>query len=205
MKYEIKICGLTRREDVEAAVEAGAGADYVGFVLADFSPRCVTLEQLAVLTRDLPERVKKVGVFANAPVEFIISAVRAGGLDIVQLHGGESAEFARSLRGLTVWKAAHLTSRADVDFYASYPAERIVADAEAGGSGKLSSWELAAELAGRKQVMLAGGISPGNAAAALRKVNPAGLDLASGVEESAGIKSREKIIQLFQNIKGAVS
>ena len=203
MKYEVKICGLTRREDVEAAVEAGA--DYVGFVLADFSPRRVTPEQLAVLTRDLPKRVKKVGVFVNAAKEFIFSTVKTGGLDVVQLHGEESAEFARSLRGLTVWKAAHLTSRADVDFYASYPAERIVADAEAGGSGELSSWELAAELAGRKRVMLAGGSSPGNAAEALRKVNPAGLDLASGVEESAGIKSKEKIVQLFQNIKGAVS
>ncbi len=201
MKYEVKICGLTRREDVETAVEAGA--DYVGFVLADFSPRHVTPEQLAVLTRDLPKRVKKVGVFVNAAKEFIFSTVKTGGLDVVQLHGGESAEFARSLRGLTVWKAAHLKSHADVDFYVSYPAERIVADAEAGGSGVLSSWELAAELAGRKQVMLAGGISPGNAAEALRKVNPAGLDLASGVEESAGIKSKEKIIQLFKNMKGA--
>ena len=203
MKYEVKICGLTRREDVEAAVEAGA--DYVGFVLADFSPRHVTPEQLAVLTRDLPRHVKKVGVFVNAAKEFIFSTVKTGSLDVVQLHGEESAEFARSLRGLTVWKAAHLTSLADVDFYASYPAERIVTDAEAGGSGELSSWELEAELAGRKRVMLAGGISPGNAAEALRKVNPAGLDLASGVEESAGIKSKEKIVQLFQNIKGAVS
>lgn len=103
-------------------------------------------------------------------------------------------------------KAAHLTSRADVDFYASHPAERIVTDAEAGrvpASSVPGNW--AAELAGRKRVMLAGGISPGNAAEALRKVNPAGLDLASGVEESAGIKSKEKIVQLFQNIKGAVS
>ena len=117
MKYEVKICGLTRREDVEAAVEAGA--DYVGFVLADFSPRHVTPEQLAVLTRDLPRHVKKVGVFVNAAKEFIFSTVKTGSLDVVQLHGEESAEFARSLRGLTVWKAAHLTSRADVDFYAS--------------------------------------------------------------------------------------
>ena len=90
MKYEVKICGLTRREDVEAAVEAGA--DYVGFVLADFSPRHVTPEQLAVLTRDLPRHVKKVGVFVNAAKEFIFSTVKTGSLDVVQLHGEESAE-----------------------------------------------------------------------------------------------------------------
>lgn len=117
MKYEVKICGLTRREDVETAVEEGA--DFVGFVLADFSRRYVAPEQLAELTGNLPGHVKKVGVFVNASADFIRRAVALGSLDIVQLHGVESVEFAHSLAGLTVWKAACLTQDEDVEYYNS--------------------------------------------------------------------------------------
>ena len=200
MKYEVKICGLTRRKDVETAVEEGA--DFVGFVLADFSRRYVAPEQLAELTGNLPGHVKKVGVFVNASGNFIRRAVALGSLDIVQLHGVESVEFARSLRGFTVWKAACLTQEEDVEYYASFPAERIVADAASGGSGKLSCWRLASRLAERKKIMLAGGITPENAKEALMTVNPAGLDLAGGVEDAPGIKSKEKIKQLFDRIRG---
>ena len=202
-RYEIKICGLTRREDVLAAAEAGA--DYVGFVLVPSSKRYVAPERLAELTKDLPAHVRKVGVFADASLENILASVKAGALDIVQLHGNEAPEYAEQLKseGLRVWKAAHLRQEADVDFYADYPAERIVADAAEGGSGKRSSWELAAKLARRKCVMLAGGITPENASEALEKVNPAGLDLASGVEEAPGIKSKEKITMLFNHIREA--
>ena len=206
MKYmirrcEIKICGLTRREDVLAA--AGAGADYVGFVLVPSSKRHVAPERLEELTQNLPPHVRKVGVFADAPLENILATVKAGTLDIVQLHGNEAPEYAKQLgdKGVRVWKAAHLRREADVDFYADYPADRIVADAAEGGSGKRSSWELAAKLARRKCVMLAGGITPENAPEALKEVNPAGLDLASGIEDAPGIKSKEKITMLFNHIR----
>ena len=102
-RYEIKICGLTRHEDVLAA--AGAGADYVGFVLVPSSKRYVAPERLAELTKDLPEHVRKVGVFADASLENILAAVKAGALDIVQLHGNEAPEYAEQLRdkGVCVW------------------------------------------------------------------------------------------------------
>ena len=186
MAYEVKICGLTRRGDVEAAVECGA--DYVGFVLVPASKRFVPLDRLAGLTRNLAG-VRKVGVFADASLEEIRRAVETGGLDIVQLHGAETPEFARSIDFAEVWKATY-----DADF----PAARLVCDAPQGGSGRFGNHELAAELAKHRPVMLAGGLAPGNVAEVTRFVRPAGVDVASGVESAPGVKDRCKMAELFK-------
>ena len=191
MRVEVKICGLTRRCDVEAA--AGLGADYLGFVLFPGSPRFVPPERLAGLTRDLPPGVATVGVFVDASRDEILRAVECGGLDVVQLHGREDADFARSLGLPRIWKAA---------YDAEFPAERLVCDAPRGGSGLPGDRELAARLARKRPVMLAGGVGPGNAAALARSVRPAGLDLASGVESSPGIKDENKLRELFIQLKG---
>jgi len=191
MKCEIKICGLTRRADAELAAELGA--DYLGFVLYDRSPRFVPVERLAELTRGLPATVKRVGVFVDAPLDFIRRAAEAGGLDIVQLHGGEDADFARSIDFAPVWKAAY-----DPEF----PAARLVCDAPRGGSGQPGDRELAARLARIRPVMLAGGVDPRNAALLARQVRPAGIDLASGVESAPGVKDEYLLRQLFTTMKG---
>ena len=192
MKLEVKICGLTRRADVELA--ARLGADYVGFVLYAGSRRYVPVDALAELTRDIPALVRKVGVFVDASRDEILRAVELGGLDVVQLHGHESADFARSIDFAEVWKAGY-----DPDF----PAARLVCDAPQGGSGKLGDHAKAAELAKLRPVMLAGGITPDNAVEFARRVRPAGIDLAGGVEFSPGIKDEEKLRKLFQNLKGS--
>ena len=189
MKTEIKICGITRLDDAEYAV--GCGADYIGFVLTEKSPRFLPSAKLKEFAR-LP--VKKVGVFVDADLDFIRQAVEAGQLDIVQLHGSESAEFAQSINFARVWKASY-------DRY--FPAERLVCDAPCGGSGLPGDHAKAAELAKLRPVMLAGGITPDNAALLTGKVHPAGIDLASGVEISPGIKDHKKIKQLFSNMKGS--
>ena len=190
MGFEVKICGLTRREDVEFSAECGAR--FAGFVLYPGSKRFVPPERLAELTRGLVG-IRKVGVFVDAPLDEIRRAAELGNLDVVQLHGHESADFARSIDFAEVWKAAY-----DPDF----PAARLVCDAPQGGSGLPGDRAAAAKLAKVRPVMLAGGITPFNAAELLKLVRPAGIDLASGVESSPGIKDREKIGTLFQQLKG---
>ncbi len=194
MNCEVKICGLTRRADAELAVELGA--DYLGFVFYPPSPRFVPVERLAELTRGLPPRVKKVGVFVDAPRDEIRRAVDAGALDIVQLHGHEDADFARSVDFAVVWKATY-----DV----SFPAARLVCDAPRGGSGKPGDRELAAHVARFRPIMLAGGVNPGNAVPLVRRIRPVGIDLASGVESAPGIKDELKLRELFRNLKGLES
>ena len=191
MSVEIKICGITRREDVELA--AALGADYIGFVLYPGSRRFVPPERLPELGRGLPPHVGKVGVFVDATRDEILRAAELGGLDVVQLHGHESAEFAQSLGFPRIWKAGY-----DRDF----PAERLVCDAPAGGSGNFGDHEKAAELAKVRCVMLAGGITPDNAGSLISRVKPAGIDLAGGVESAPGVKDENKLRQLFQNVKG---
>jgi phosphoribosylanthranilate isomerase len=191
MSVEIKICGLTRREDVELAVSLGA--DFLGFVIYPGSRRFVPPERLPELTRGLPPCVGKVGVFVDATRDEILFAAERGGLDVVQLHGRESAEFARSLGFPRIWKATY-----DPDF----PAERVVCDAPTGGSGNFGDHEKAAELAKVRLVMLAGGITPFNAAELVARVRPAGIDLAGGVESAPGVKDEFKMRQLFRNVKG---
>ena len=193
MAFEVKICGLTRRCDVEAALECGA--DFLGFVLVPASKRFVPLERLAELTRGLPG-VRKVGVFMDAPLETIRRAVDVGELDVVQLHGSETADFARSIDFSEVWKAT---------YDETFPAARLVCDAPQGGSGQFGDHARAADLAKLRTVMLAGGITPSNVAAVAAAVRPAGVDVASGVESAPGVKDRKKLEALFTELKGLQS
>ncbi|MBQ8753437.1 MAG: phosphoribosylanthranilate isomerase [Lentisphaeria bacterium] len=187
MKTEVKICGITRLEDALFAI--GQGADYLGFVLTEKSKRFLPLCQLAQFAH-LP--VKKVGVFVDANLDFIRQAVKIGHLDIVQLHGNENADFARNIDFAKVWKATY-----DNDF----PAERLICDAPQGGSGCPGNHAEAAKLAKIRPIMLAGGINPENAAELIAQIKPAGIDIASGVEKSFGIKDHSKLKQLFERIK----
>ena len=189
MKIEVKICGITRREDAEFAIQCGA--DYLGFVFAPASPRRVDPAALPALTDGLP--VRKVGVFVDAALSFIRETVELGRLDVVQLHGAEPPDFARAIDFAEVWKASY-----DPD----YPAARLVCDAPRGGSGQFGDHRKAAELAKLRPVMLAGGITPDNAAALIAAVRPRGIDLASGVESVPGIKDHEKLTKLFDALKG---
>ncbi len=179
---QVKICGLTRREDVELAVSLGA--DYVGFVLVPQSKRYVPRERWRELTKDLP--VKTVAVVTD-PVpgaeEFF---------DLVQYHG-EAFE-----KG---WKALHLRSEADLKKLDLYRAERFVIDSAGGGSGVCCDWRLAALAARKYPVMLAGGLTPANVAEAVRIVVPLGVDVAGGVESAPGIKSEEKMKLFFKKLE----
>ncbi|HQC41973.1 MAG TPA: phosphoribosylanthranilate isomerase [Verrucomicrobiota bacterium] len=200
MNPVVKICGLTRSEDVEAAIKAGA--THIGFILAPSSKRYVPLKQLHRLSTEVPKGpVKKVGVFLNAPRDFILKHQEAGELDILQLHGDKSPDFARQFEEIEIWKAFHLRGEKDIEAALEYPARYILADSASAGSGTLCNWDYVAKLAAGRSVILAGGITPENAVEALRKTGACGIDLSTGVETSPGIKSKEKIEQLFKNLK----
>ncbi len=202
MNSKLKICGLTRRADVVAAIKAGA--EYLGFIFYDKSPRHITPEQVKAISRDLPEGVKKVGVFVNASIQDIRRIVEFCRLDVVQLHGDESPEFARQLRGIEVWKALNLRNADDVKAAEVYPADAILTDAmnatQRGGTGQLCNWDLAAELSSMRPVILAGGINSSNIAAALEQVKPLIIDVNSGVESAPGIKDKQKIEDIGKQI-----
>lgn len=207
----IKICGLTRLADAVAAVEAGA--DALGFVFVPGTPRAVTVTQAAALVRALPPLVTKVGLFVNAEPSLVRDTVAAVGLDTVQLHGEEAPEFAAEFRGRTkVIKAFRVRDAASLSVLPAYREsvdafllDAFVAGAH-GGTGAKFDWSLAlpAKALG-VPVILAGGITPDNAAEAVRQVRPFALDVSSGVEAAPGQKDPEKIRRLIREARAAAA
>jgi phosphoribosylanthranilate isomerase len=197
----VKICGITGGADAEAAVEAGA--DWIGLNFWARSRRHVTLEQARAIVEVLPGDVRKVGVFVNAPAPHLLEIASALGLDLVQLHGDETPELARSL-GRPVLRALRVSSASDLFGLDAWPGEHVLVDAPSegyGGSGTAFDWGLVRGVQGKK-LILAGGLDPDNVAQAVRQVRPAGVDVASGVESSPGIKDADKMRRFVDAAKG---
>lgn len=189
----MKICGLMNREAILTAVDAGT--DLIGFVFAR-SKRRITKEEAADLAKYIPPNVKKVGVFVNEEMEVIQEIAREAGLDYVQLHGDESPDFCREI-GLPVIKAFHVASPEDLDKVARYDCDYYLLDSPAGkyrgGNGEKFDWTIVKERDFlNKKILLAGGLHADNVAAAIDEVNPAGVDVSSGVETD-GVKDLDKI------------
>ncbi len=194
MRIEIKICGLTSLADARVAL--AAGADYLGFVLYERSPRAVPVDALASIVNELGVGVRAVGVFVNASPPFVRETALRCGLAAVQIHGDESPD-AFCAMPVPVWRSLSVGAYGCKPEPAAWPAARYIADAAApglyGGSGTLADWELAAVLATRVPLMLAGGLTAANVAAAIRQVRPLGVDVSSGVESAPGRKSHEAV------------
>jgi phosphoribosylanthranilate isomerase len=194
----VKICGITRAEDADAAVAAGANA--IGFVFWPDSPRRVAVDvakRIAAATS-----VQTVGVFVDQPADEVNRIADAVGLGVVQLHGAESVEYARKI-ARPVWKA--LTLDAPID---TWPADIMVLldahdPARKGGTGKTIDWTRAAGIAKRRQVVLAGGLRAENVGEAVSSVQPYGIDVSSGVEVAPGIKDPGRIKALFEALHGS--
>ena len=199
MKTLVKFCGLTRIEDVLAAAVAGVG--YLGFVLVPGSRRYLPREALPVLLAAVPENVKKVFVTADLELAEIAQLIADFQPDVIQLHGRETPDYARTIHGAEVWKAVQPKNALEVEESAAYPAEFLVVDAEQGGSGQCCDWQLAARLAARRRIFLAGGLKPSNVSAALRCSRAAGIDVASGIEIAPGQKDQQKMRQLLLAIR----
>jgi phosphoribosylanthranilate isomerase len=205
MAVRVKICGITRLQDMHAACDAGA--DALGFVFYEKSPRHVTLSTAAGLVRALPPFVQSVGLFVNAGPAFIESVLQAVPLDLLQFHGDETA--ADCQRYGRPWIKAVRVNR-DTDLLkcaADFDAARgLLLDAWVpgvpGGTGERFDWNLIPP-ALPKPVILSGGLTPDNVAEAVRQVRPWAVDVSSGVEVSKGIKDAHLIAQFIAKAKEA--
>lgn len=177
----IKICGITRRADAEAAVEAGASA--LGFVFYPKSPRYISPAQASALGAGLP--VWKVGIFVDETAASIEATMRAARLDIAQIYGGQTPSNSR------IWRAYRIggTAPGALDPGVIGGAEAVLLDGPANGIG--FDWALARGAAQR--VIVAGGLDASNVAQAIRTADPWGVDASSRLESAPGIKDHEKI------------
>ena len=197
----IKICGLTRREDAEAAVRHGATA--VGFVFWPGSARRVAPDVAAAIVRVLPPDVVKVGVFVDESPDVMRQVAIEVGLSAIQLHGEEPASCAAEL-GCQVIKAMS----AEQAITTSWPPDALIlldaVDPVArGGTGTRIDWTAARAVARRRRVVLAGGLTPENVGEAVATVRPFGVDVSSGVERTPGVKDDDKIRRFIAEARAA--
>src|SRR5688572_11913500 len=200
----VKICGVTSRRDALAAVDAGA--DAVGFNFHPASPRRVTPAFARSVVRSLPPFVTPVGLFVNRPAREVAAVCRAAGLRMAQLHGDEPASDILRLAPLPVMKVVRVRDRRAVLGARRYRrAAMLLFDTYdrrvAGGTGKTFHWAL---LRGApRPFLLAGGLTPANVHRAVRLVRPYGVDVASGVERSPGVKDGKKMRAFVRAAKSA--
>lgn len=202
---EVKICGITNLEDGWAACECGA--DALGFVFHPGSPRYLLPEKAAEIIGELPPAVAKVGVFVNEDLMEVRRICSLCGLDFVQLHGNEDEEYCLKIPSRWLIKAIRLENREDLAGADRWGAGGLLVDSwdpqRYGGTGRLSNWSLAALLAGRRRVILAGGLRAENVADAIRAVSPEAVDCGSGVEKSPGKKDHAGMKRFIQEVRGA--
>ena len=190
MNTRIKMCGMTRVED--ALLAAQLGVDAIGLIFCDSSPRVVTIEQAQAIVSQLPPYVTPVAIFVDASSGYIKKVLSQVNIDLLQFHGKESPAECRSY-GKPYIKAVHMTDEVDLMAYCA-----IYADAKglllethqkgiAGGTGQIFDWELIPETI-PKPIILAGGLTPDNVAAAIRQVQPYAVDVTSGIEATKGSK-----------------
>ena len=199
----IKICGVTSVEDAEYVV--AAGADAIGLNFVPGSKRRISVEQARLLVAAIAGRVEIVAVVAE-PNDDQVRELRDGlGIEWLQLHGAEDA--ARTAQLLPhAFKAVAIATADDARHAASFPGQRLLVDAKVpgstGGTGQVFDWQLVRELAQQRQLILAGGLTPGNVAQAVRELGSFGVDVASGVEAAPGKKDPQLVTAFVNAARG---
>lgn len=205
MPVKVKICGITNVPDAEMV--AAAGADAVGFMFWDRSPRFIVLDAGAAMDRALPPHVLRVGVFVDAAPDLVVAAIARCRLDLLQFHGDEPPEYCRQF-GLMCLKAFRVRDASALARLPAYQTEAWLLDAWSpalpGGTGETFNWDLAVE-AGKlgRPIFLAGGLTPANVGDAICKVRPFGVDVSSGVESAPGKKDADKVRAFITNARAA--
>ena len=207
---QIKICGVTNAPDALAAVDAGA--EMLGFNFYRASRRFIEPVEAAAIIRRVRERgsVRCVGVFVDAEPEEIREIAAATGADAVQLHGNEGPEYCHTLRPLCVIKALRVHAGFDPAVAREFACDTILLDTwhpnERGGTGAAFDWAVAAEIRENvDQLILAGGLTPANVAAAIRQVQPNAVDVCSGVEETPRRKSAARMREFIGAVRVATN
>ena len=194
MNMEVKICGLTNRDDALSALDLGA--DYLGFVLYPESPRAISARLLAGLLDKLGRKCRAVGVFVNEDRKLVETIASDCGLYAVQIHGDEPADDFAGFP-VPVWRAVRYVSGSWQPLPGKWKAERYVVDSAVpgmyGGTGIAGDWKEAASFVKEHRAMLSGGLTPDNISEAIRIVRPLGVDTASGVEAMPGRKDIRKL------------
>lgn len=202
LRTRIKICGITRLEDALAA--ADSGADALGFVFYERSPRAISVSNAAKIIASTPAFVTSVALFVDAEENFINEVISETGVDLLQFHGNETDAFCRSFVRPFI-KAVRMRPELDLNKEINaYPNARgVLLDAYSpgipGGTGERFDWSrIPADLA--REITLAGGLDAGNVAQAITSVKPYAVDISGGVEQSKGIKDAKKIEQLIAEV-----
>ena len=197
---EIKICGITRIDDALCAAESGA--DAVGFIFHEASPRYIAPERAKEIIAALPAELVKVGVFVNREAQEVAQTVEDCGLDLIQLHGDESPEYCRRFPPERVIKTVFPRTPEDLRALDAYDVRAFLADfreaGRYGGTGKRADWGLAARLGKTHPMILAGGLCIENIGEALAAVAPEAVDINSGCERAPGIKDHERLRRFVQ-------
>jgi phosphoribosylanthranilate isomerase len=199
----VKICGITRVQDADLAVELGATA--LGFIFWPGSPRFIAPNDARDIVQELSARVTTVGVFVNEPVELVRQIMDVAGLDVAQLHGAESPEYCRQLRPAPI-KALAMKNGDFLTVGEFDPDVLILLDAHDparhGGTGRTIDWSAARKVAAARPTILSGGLNAENVGAAIASVEPYGIDVSSGVESSPGVKDAARLRSFFEAFNG---
>lgn len=203
MRIKVKICGITNFDDAIAAVDFGA--DALGFVFFEKSPRCISHAKAETIIKRLPPFITTVGVFVNEKTENIGKIVRLTGIDVVQLHGNELPEMCNVSR--RVIKAIRVKSLESLDPLINYKdkVSAFLLDTFTpdilGGTGQIFNWDIAVDAKQFGRIILAGGLTPDNINEAVRRVKPYGVDVSSGVELEKGKKDHKKMKLFIERAK----
>jgi len=206
---EIKICGITDRED--ALFAAACGVEALGFIFYAPSPRYITPERAREIIAALPNEVIKVGVFVNQEAATVQQIFTFCGLDLIQLHGDETPEYCDKFLSSRLIKAVVLQTENDLPALKRYHPHAILIDSRTprkyGGTGQCANWDLAAKARNGYPLILSGGLKEENIAMAMSIVLPPAVDINSGVESVPGRKNRDKvrrIVKLIREIENKV-
>ena len=196
---KIKFCGLRREEDVRFA--SSLDADFMGFILSERFKRYIKPEEVGHLKQLVPAETKTVGVFVDEPADYVAACARTAKLDMIQLHGKEDDGYIVEIKektGLPVIKIIKPVTEDDIITARKSSADLILLDSGAGGTGKVFDWSLAKDLG--RDYILAGGLTPYNAADAVKRLKPFAVDVSSGVE-TEGIKDFSKMKEFAAEVR----
>lgn len=205
MDVKVKICGITNLDDASAA--ADAGADAIGFMFFEQSPRFISIPMAAHIAQNVSPWLMKVGVFVNPEPSLVFETIAHCGLNLLQFHGDETPEFCSQF-GVMSMKAFRIKDAESLKALPLFQTEAYLLDSyvagKQGGTGEKFNWDLAIEAKSfGKPIFLAGGLTAQNVAEAVRKVEPFAVDVSSGVEISPGKKDHQKIRDFVTAVRNA--